>query len=228
MSVSPLASAIEKSDPEAGAGLSARAIAYRHLLGQIRSGSLTGGTHIAAETVAQALGLSRMPVREALRQLASEGFVTLRSNRGAVVTPLGAAEISELYEMRAVLEGLAMRSVAQRIDAPGLAEAEIALERISRSLHDVDWFVQAHDQFHDALARYCNRPRLVSEITRIRSTTEPYLRITLRMSPTAISNTVREHAEVLEAVRSGDPDVAESAMRKHILDSDIAELLDQR
>lgn len=213
------------SDHEAAPDMSARAVAYRHLLGAIRSGQLAGGTHIAAETVAQALGVSRMPVREALRQLASEGFVTLRSNRGAVVTPLGAAEISELYEMRAVLEGLAMRSVAERIDAPGLAEAEIALERLSRSLPDVDWFVQAHDQFHDALGRYCHRPRVINEIRRIRSTTEPYLRITLRMSPTAISNTVREHQEVLDAIRSGDPDIAERAMRKHILDSDIAELV---
>ncbi len=215
----------ERSGPDSGTDMSARAIAYRHLLGEIRSGHLTGGTHIAAETVAQALGLSRMPVREALRQLASEGFVTLRSNRGALVTPLGAAEISELYEMRAVLEGLAMRTVAERIDGPGLSEAEIALERLSRARHDVDWFVQAHDQFHDSLTRYCQRPRLVSEIERIRSTTEPYLRITLRMSPTAISNTVREHTDVLEAVRSGDPDRAEAAMRQHILDSDIADLL---
>lgn len=220
------ANAIAVSDAENESGLSARAIAYRHLLAEIRSGALSGGTHIAAETVAQTLGLSRMPVREALRQLASEGFVTLRSNRGAVVTPLGAAEISELYEMRAVLEGLAMRSVAERIDATGLAEAEIALERLSRSLHDVDWFVQAHDQFHDVFARYCHRPRLVSEIQRIRSTTEPYLRITLRMSPTAISNTVREHSEVLEAIRSGEPDTAEQAMRNHILESDIADLLE--
>ena len=221
------ATATDRTGLQAGPDMSARAIAYRHLLGEIRSGNLPGGTHIAAETVAQTLGLSRMPVREALRQLASEGFVTLRSNRGALVTPLGAAEISELYEMRAALEGLAMRSVAERIDAPGLSEAEIALERLSRARHDVDWFVQAHDQFHDALTRYCNRPRLVAEIERIRSTTEPYLRITLRMSPTAISNTVREHTDVLEAVRSGDPDRAEKAMRQHILDSDISELLDE-
>lgn len=219
------ATAADRIGLETGPDMSARAIAYRHILGEIRSGRLPGGTHIAAETVAQSLGLSRMPVREALRQLASEGFVTLRSNRGALVTPLGAAEISELYEMRAVLEGLAMRSVAERIDAPGLSEAEIALERLSRARHDVDWFVQAHDQFHDALARYCHRPRLVSEIERIRSTTEPYLRITLRMSPTAISNTVREHSDVLEAVRSGDPGRAERAMRRHILESDIADLL---
>ncbi|WP_306118244.1 MULTISPECIES: GntR family transcriptional regulator [unclassified Roseitalea] len=219
------ANAAESTVPEAGHDLSARAIAYRHLLSQIRSGHLAGGTHIAAETVAQALGLSRMPVREALRQLASEGFVTLRSNRGAVVTPLGAAEISELYEMRAVLEGLAMRSVVERIDAHGMDESEIALKRLTRARHDTDWFVEAHDQFHDALLRYCHRPRLVSEIKRIRSTTEPYLRITLRMSPTAISNTVREHTDVLDSVRSGDADRAECTMRQHILDSDIAELI---
>jgi len=212
---------LQRSDP----GLSAQALAYHHLSEEIRSGRLEGGTHVVAESIAQALGISRMPVREAIRQLATEGFMTIRSNRGAVVTSLGREEIAELYEMRAVLEGFAMRLAVARIDEQGLGEAEIALQRLDRSRHDVDWFVSAHDQFHDALLRYCPRPRLVSEIKRIRSATEPYLRITLRMSPTATSNTTREHREVLDQVSGGDPDVAEAGMRAHILATDVEKLL---
>lgn len=212
----------ERQRPEQGQ--SAHALAYRYLVDEIRSGRLAGGTHVVADKVAQALGVSRMPVREAIRQLASEGFMTIRSNRGAVVTSLGRDEIAELYEMRAVLEAFAMRLVAERIDRQGLEEAEIALQRLDRARTDVDWFITAHDQFHDVLLDYCPRPRLVEEIRRIRHATEPYLRMTLRVSSTAIRNTTREHAEVIAQIRTRDPDVAETGMREHILRIDVDEL----
>lgn len=206
-------------------GQSAQAQAYAYILGEIRAGRLPGGTHVVADRIARELGTSRMPVREAIRQLSSEGFMTIRSNRGALVTSLGREEISELYEMRAVLEGLAMRSVAQRISAQGLEEVEIALHRLDRARHDVDWFITAHDQFHDVLLSFCPRPRLVSEIERIRRATEPYLRLTLRVSSTALQNTTQEHQEVLDHIRSGDPDIAEAGMREHILRIDVEALV---
>ncbi|MCL4186471.1 MAG: GntR family transcriptional regulator [Rhodobacteraceae bacterium] len=206
-------------------GLSAQARAYRYLFEEIRCGRLAGGTHVVAEGVAQALGVSRMPVREAIRQLASEGYLTLRSNRGAVVTALGPEEITELFEMRAVLEGHAAGLVASRIDAEGLEEVALSLQRLDRARRDIDWFVRAHDQFHDALLRYCPRPRIVAEIVRIRTATEPYLRLTLRMSPTALAFTLAEHQEVLDALRTGSGETAEACMRRHILATDIVSIL---
>ncbi len=206
-------------------GRSAQAQAYSYLLDEIRSGRLSGGTHVVADRIASTLGISRMPVREAIRQLSSEGFMTIRSNRGAVVTELGTEEIEELYEMRAVLEGFAMRLVTTRIDSQGLDEAEIALTRLDRAREDVDWFITAHDQFHDVFLGYCPRTRMVEEIRRIRRSTEPYLRMTLKVSSTAVQNTTAEHSELLEAIRSGNPDVAETAMRNHILRIDVTELV---
>jgi DNA-binding GntR family transcriptional regulator len=207
------------------AGLSAQATAYRHLYDEIRSGRLAGGTHVVAENVARLLGISRMPVREAIRQLASEGYMTIRSNRGAIVTELAPQEVGELFEMRAALEGYAAGLIAPRLDAEGIEEARLALQRLDRARSDVDWFVRAHDQFHDMLLRYCPRPRIVAEVVRIRTATEPHLRITLRNSPTAIANTVREHREVLETLARGDPAESEAAMRRHILGTDIVALL---
>lgn len=209
---------------KADQGQSAQAQAYHYLLEEIRSGRLGGGTHVVADRIAQILGISRMPVREAIRQLSSEGFMTIRSNRGAVVTSLGRDEIAEIYEMRAVLEGFAMRLVAERIDGQGIDEAEIALQRLDRAREDVDWFITAHDQFHDVLLEYCPRPRLVAEIRRIRRATEPYLRMTLRVSSTAVQNTTAEHTEVLETIRTRDPDAAEAGMRRHILRIDVEAL----
>lgn len=204
---------------------SAQGDAYRHLLGEIRTGRLVGGTHVVAESVADRLGISRIPVREAIRQLASEGFMTIRSNRGAVVTPLSGDEVIELYEMRAVLEGLAMRFVAKAIDERGFAEAEHALLQLDRARSDPDWFIAAHNSFHDSLMRFCHRRRLVRDVTRIRTATEPYLRMTMRMSPTAYANTTAEHACVLAVLRRRDPDAAESEMREHILATDILNIL---
>jgi DNA-binding GntR family transcriptional regulator len=207
------------------AGLSAQAVVYKHLFDEIRSGRLPGGTHVAAETIARHLSVSRMPVREAIRQLASEGYMTMRSNRGAIVTELAPKDVAELYEMRAALEGFAAGLVAERIDAEGLHEAELSLQRLDRARSDVDWFVRAHDQFHDIFLRYCPRSRLVAEVVRVRTATEPCLRIVLRRSPTAIAATVEEHRKVLEAIGSGDRAQAESVMRGHILGTDILHLL---
>ncbi|MFQ6550338.1 GntR family transcriptional regulator [Aestuariibius sp. 2305UL40-4] len=206
-------------------GQSAQAQAYAYLLAEIRSGRLEGGTHVVADRIASTLGISRMPVREAIRQLSSEGFMTIRSNRGAVVTALGTEEIGELYEMRAVLEGFAMRLVTTHIDRQGLDEADIALTRLDRARENVDWFITAHDQFHDAFLDYCPRPRLVAEIRRIRRATEPYLRMTLKVSSTAGQNTTDEHRELLSAIRSGNPSIAETAMREHVLRTDVEELV---
>jgi len=210
--------------PRRDEGRSAQAQAYSYLLTEIRAGRLEGGTHVVADRIASALGISRMPVREAIRQLSSEGFMTIRSNRGAVVTELGVEEIRELYEIRAVLEGFATRLVTTRIDGQGLDEAEIALARLDRARGNVDWFITAHDKFHDVFLEYCPRPRMLDEIRRTRRATEPYLRMTLKVSSTAVRNTTAEHAELLAAIRSGDPRTAETAMRDHILRIDVEAL----
>ena len=204
---------------------SAQAEAYQFLLQAIRTGRLPAGRHVSADSVAEQLAISRIPVREAIQRLASEGLMTLRSNRGAIVTTLSGDEVIELYEMRSVLEGLAMRFVAIAIDARGLAEARLLLNRLDQSRSDVDWFIAAHNDFHDQLMHYCRRRRLVREVTRIRTATEPYLRLTLRMSPTAFANTTDEHAILLTVVERKNPDLADTAMRSHILATDILNLL---
>lgn len=205
---------------------SAQEEAYDHLLDAIRTGRLPGGTHVTGEAIAQELGMSRIPVREAMRQLASEGYMTSRSNRGVVVTSLSPPEVSELYEMRAVLEGLAFRDSVATLGTRGLAECERALLALEEARHDPDWFVAAHNALHDALGAGCTRRRLMTEIVRLRTSAEPYLRMTIRMSPTAIANTVAEHEALVACLRGRDPDRAERIMREHILASDIAALLE--
>lgn len=204
---------------------SAQADAYRYLLNEIRTGRIAGGTHVVAETVADRLGISRIPVREAIRQLATEGFMTIRSNRGPVVTSLSGGEVIELYEMRAVLEGLAMRFIVEGIDERGFAETEAALAQLNHARSDPDWFIAAHNAFHDSLLRFCPRRRLAKEITRIRTATEPYLRMTIKMSPTAYSNTTDEHSAIVAAVKTRSASKAEEVMREHVMATDILNII---
>lgn len=213
------------NDHRTGSSRSAEEEAYAFLLAAIRNGRLAAGTHIAAERVSAELGISRIPVREALRRLASEGFVTLKSNRGAFVARFSAAEVLELYEMRAVLEGLAGRYSTLAIDERGLLEGQAALARLDRARADAEWFVTAHNQLHDLINAYCPRERLVREIVRLRTAAEPFLRMTLRHSPTAHDATVAEHALLFEVLASRDPDRCEVAMRAHILATDVLRLL---
>ncbi len=195
--------------------------AYDYLLEMIRTGRMEGGTHVTSEEVARAMGMSRIPVREAMRQLATEGYMTIRSNRGAVVTSLSPDEVMELYEMRAVLEGLAFRDSVAALEPRHLAECERGLGLLEQARNDPDWFVAAHNALHDALGAGCRRQRLGQEILRLRTATEPYLRMTIRMSPTAFSNTVAEHEVLVRCARSRDVAQAERIMRAHILGGDI-------
>jgi DNA-binding GntR family transcriptional regulator len=195
--------------------------AYDYLHEMIRTGRLEGGTHVTSEEVARSISMSRIPVREAMRQLATEGYMTIRSNRGAVVTSLSSDEVMELYEMRAVLEGLAFRDSIAALDARSLAECERGLSLLEQARHDPDWFVAAHNALHDALGAGCRRRRLMQEILRLRTAAEPYLRMTIRMSPTAFSNTVAEHEVLVRCAKERDTRHAEAVMRAHILGGDI-------
>ena len=188
--------------------------AYRFLRQRIRDGRLPSGARIKAEEIAAELGLSRMPVREAIRQLDSEGLVTIKPNRGAAVTQLNADDIVELFEMRSVLEGLAIRRAIGRFDEDAFDELELLLVRLGRSQDDFDQWIARHNEFHDAICSRGGSPRLMAYIQRLRTAVEPYLRITLG-TPRA-SGILEEHRLLVEAIRNGDPDAAEALMREHI------------
>lgn len=209
----------------AGPSEGASDIPYRFLLDAIRSGRLGAGTHLSAEETARKLGISRQPVRDAIRRLATEGLIELRPNRGAFIISHGPAEVTELFELRAVYEGLVARDAALSIDGAGLDRARRGLLALGQALSDIDRFIAAHDALHAIFREYCPKTRLKSECMRIQHATEPLLRLMLHHSPTAMDMTMAEHRALVEAIASGDPDHAEIAMRAHILDQDAAALL---
>lgn len=190
--------------------------AYIYIQDQIVSGALTGGSRLSPEAVAQTLGISRMPVREAIRQLDAEGYVTIRPNRGAVVTSRTPEQVVELFEIRAALEGLAIRLAVPNATEEAIEDLELELTRLRRLQSDSVVWADRHDEFHSMLCKLSGRPQLCAEIRRLHLTLRPYVRLYSRVhaSPEIPGH---EHERLLEALQSGKGERAERVMVRHVM-----------
>ena len=189
---------------------------YDHLRDGILGGRLRGGQRIDQDAIARQLGVSRMPVREAIRRLDSEGFVVSRPNRGAVVTALGPEAMLELFEMRSVLEGLAVALALPAITEEVLTDLEGQVRRMQRAESDPVAWLELHDAFHDAICRLAGRPRLAALVRNLRQSAVPYLRLYLSAYREAEMPGF-EHGTLLEAIARGDPQIVEATMREHVM-----------
>lgn len=206
-----------------GTANSAQQQAYLFLRDQIQAGRLQGGARVKPENIAAELGISRMPVREAIRQLDTEGLLTIRPNRGAIVTVFSPDHLSELFEMRAVLEGLCARRAAATFDEDAADELTLLFNRLNRAQGDVDLWIERHELFHDFICQRANRPHVLAEVRKLRAAVEPYLRLS-QTHPVTMNDSARQHKELIDVLRTLDPDRAEAVMRHHI-DSTAAELI---
>lgn len=195
---------------------SAEAEAYAYLLNRIRNGALKPGARLRAEEIATEIGMSRMPVREAFRRLDTEGYVTIRPNRGAVVTDHTFEEIQELFEIRSVLEGLAARLAAERIGPAEIEEMGELLRRMRLGQKNTDDWMSRHWAFHEYICSLSGRKRLVREIERLHGALEPYLRLWFFHANRPVV-AIKDHQNLLKVISTRNPDKAEAAMREHVL-----------
>jgi DNA-binding GntR family transcriptional regulator len=188
--------------------------AYRRLLDDIRSGALPPGARLRETELAERLGISRTPVREAIRQLEADGLVTHLPRQGASIRSLDYAEVIELYEMRAVLEGTAARlaaRIASDIDLEELASlnAEMATAGPGAPAQELN------RQFHRTLLDAARNRFLVKSMSALQKTL-------LILGPTTLADPARtlcavaEHQAILDGLNARDPMAAETAMRAHI------------
>lgn len=195
--------------------LSAQQEAYRYLRDRILTGELAGNARLNPAEIAELLGISRMPVREALRQLDAEGLVIMRPNRAAHVRRLTAADVEDLFEIRTALEVLAVRPAVLSLGKESLAELVATMERMDRARSDpVEW-LRRHDDFHDAISALGNRRRLRQELVRVRLAIRPYLLMYMKVFET-VEMPGLEHASLIDALASRDVARAEKAMREHV------------
>lgn len=180
----------------------------------ILSGALAGGQPLRQEEIAEAFGVSRSPVREALRQLEGEGMVSFAPHRGAVVSELSYEEISEITEIRVCLETMALRESIPLLNSEDLERAEEVLHAIDHEKDLVLRWSELNWRFHATLFAPANRPRLLALIKSEHSAFERYIRVHLALSD--YERPQREHYELLETCRRKDADAAQKLLAQHI------------
>lgn len=196
--------------------------AYLRLLADIRSGDLAPGARLRETELAARLGISRTPVREAIRQLEADGLVIHAPRQGAVIRALDYAEVMELYEMRAVLEGTAARMAARAASDLELGELE-ALNAELSAAPDAATAYELNRQFHLTLLDAAKNRFLVKSMNALQKTLL-ILGPTTLAAPDRAAAAVAEHARLLAALRARDEARAEAEMRAHIEASHIVRL----
>ena len=183
--------------------------------GRILDGSLRPGERLVEDRLSSELGVSRVPVREALRSLSAEGLVTLLPRRGATVVEVTPEDVAELVEVRALLEGLNARLAAQRHDPEIVAQLRDTLERGNAAAEDgtAEVLARLNAEFHERLAE-ASRNSVLSDVMRgLRERTSIAFSINGR---TRAREDWQEHAGVLAAVIAGDGELAALLATRHV------------
>jgi DNA-binding GntR family transcriptional regulator len=195
-------------------------LAYDYLRDCILTGTLRAGVRLDQDEIASHLGLSRMPVREAIKRLDAEGLVISRPHRGVTVTTLGPDAVLEVFEMRGVLEALAVSTALRSLTEPARRDL---FERLDRMLDHLDavqsdpiaW-VQRHQELHHTICAAANRPHLAATIRQLHQNVAPYTRLYLSGYKLAEMPGF-DHRTLVDALRGGDPEAAGRAMHDHIM-----------
>ena len=198
--------------------------AYATLRAGIMDGRYTPGARLGEIEVAAELGLSRTPVREALRRLGSEGLVEHLPNRGARVRTWSAEDLDEGYEVRALLEGLGARRAAARVTPEQLDRlAALAAEMVAvdpslghRPPGDFADLARLNAEFHALIVTASGSGRLGETLAGVVQM-PLVLRTYQRYTPEALARSHAHHHEIVDALRAGDGTWAESVMRSHVL-----------
>lgn len=189
--------------------------ALSYLRSRIISGEYQGGMRINSNAVAAKLGCSRIPIREALRQLEAEGFVTMLPNRGASVAVLSPEAVEDLFRIRSSLELLALESAIGRLDETALVELTILKDRMDRVRGDPAVWVEHHDRFHQFISGLAGRDRLQSEIERIHRAVRPYILLYVS-SGLMVEEPHNNHQMIVDVLRTGNKKNAMHVMKSHL------------
>jgi DNA-binding GntR family transcriptional regulator len=189
--------------------------AYRQIKSAIQRGRLKPGERLRENELADFVGLSRTPVREALGRLQAEGLVAHDAARGVVVAELDYNMVTELYYMREVLEGTAARLAAQHTSDVELSILDDHCQQYEALLHDDAALSASNRRFHETLYR-CSHNRYLLNVVTLLHDALSLLGGTTLSDPERAAGTLREHRAVVTAIRARDADAAEQAMRAHI------------
>lgn len=186
----------------------------------ICNGSIPPGTHLRLQELSADLGMSVMPVREAIRQLAAMELVDLEPHKGARVRPMTLEDLHDIYQVRFVLEGAAVRQAAEAFTAADAEAARGALADRARHLQHGEQRSarDAHERFHFTLYTAAGNPWLARSILPLWRNAERY-RLESFRHPEVLAQRACEHERILQAVIAGEGDKAAQGMNEHLVGS---------
>src|SRR5208337_3178650 len=209
--IATLSKNVESRNPGSLAGRVEHAVAQ-----WIFRGELTAGQKLTEQEVAERLGVSRGPVREAFRALADVGLLQIEQNRGAYVRKIDFEEAVEIHDVYSALEELAARSAARRLSGAQIEELRGLVESMddAAEAEDLDRYYALNLSFHEGLVEGSSNQRLLSIYTRLLNELHLFRRFGLmQRGERQLSN--REHHQIIEKIGAGDPEGAAEAMRSH-------------
>ena len=203
----------ERRSPDGSSSLRGEFV-YAAVRDDISSGRLRPGDRLRETEIAERMGVSRTPVREALKRLEADGLVTFGQPRGLTVTDLSHGQILDLYAMREVLEGAAARFAAERASPLEVATLKQILERHKAAATPED-VASANRQLHDAIVSAAHNLYL-QRVMNVLSDALVLLGTTTYSVPGRIASGWKENAEIVDCIARGDAAAAEKAAQAHI------------
>ena len=195
-------------------------LVQRELERMIVAGDLAAGAKLNEVAIAESLGVSRGPVREAFRALEESGLVRLEKNRGVFVRQIAVEEADEIYELRAVLDEFVGKRAAQRATAVDVKALRSLVDRMDRAVarNDIDAYHGANLEFHDTLVALAGNAKLLAMYRRLVNELHLYRRATLAQVG-ALPTSVREHHDILDRIAAGQAAAAGRALFDHAMGS---------
>lgn len=196
-------------------GLAARQHVRLALHNGIMSGTIPGGTHLVQSVIAEEFAVSTRQVREALHDLATEGFVRIDSRGGAIVQEPCRADLDDIYQVRILLEPYAAARCAAGAGEETVFRA-VTLLAAMESETDAEQWTRFDSGFHHVIGEAASSPRLAAICDNLQELSARYVQHSLLAVPDRLDESNAEHEAILRAVMKGDPDAAADAMFRHL------------
>ena len=196
---------------------------FSRLADEIVLGQLPPGTHLDEQDIANRCGVSRTPVREALKQLAATGLANYRPHRGSVVRTLTAADLDLMFEAIAELESSCARYAALRMTDPERVALRASYAQCQQAAHDhnMELYDRSNREFHSLIFHGAHNPFLQETTGALRGRVMPFRRGQF-VNPNRLAQSLIEHSRVVNAILAGDAEAAGREMRGHLLSARTA------
>ncbi len=198
-----------------------RDVVFKTLRQAILKGDMEPGERLMEITLANKLGVSRTPIREAIRKLELEGLVHMVPRKGAIVASISEKDMKDVLEVRVTLEELAVKLAIQNMEEPDIDQLRRAAKKFESAViaRDIVDIVEADVMFHDVIYNRTNNGRLIQIINNLREQMYRY-RLEYVKDARTHSILISEHQDIIKALEKRDVDEAKNAVRQHIVNQE--------